>query len=114
MLYPTELRAEIDLTYKKSPLSVSFFVYFVVGVQGFEPWTPWSQTRCATRLRHTPTSTRLYLENYIDFLGLGVVEPSNSLNLVGFGVDRIYQSKNTGSKITVALGRQSLDSNKNE
>ncbi|MEY4584160.1 MAG: hypothetical protein RJB10_657, partial [Pseudomonadota bacterium] len=25
-----------------------------VGVQGFEPWTPWSQTRCATRLRHTP------------------------------------------------------------
>ena len=27
---------------------------FLVGVQGFEPWTPWSQTRCATRLRHTP------------------------------------------------------------
>ena len=27
----------------------------MVGVQGFEPWTPWSQTRCATRLRHTPT-----------------------------------------------------------
>ena len=26
----------------------------MVGVQGFEPWTPWSQTRCATRLRHTP------------------------------------------------------------
>jgi hypothetical protein len=26
----------------------------LVGVQGFEPWTPWSQTRCATRLRHTP------------------------------------------------------------
>jgi hypothetical protein len=28
----------------------------MVGVQGFEPWTPWSQTRCATRLRHTPKS----------------------------------------------------------
>ena len=27
---------------------------YMVGVQGFEPWTPWSQTRCATRLRHTP------------------------------------------------------------
>ena len=27
----------------------------VVGVQGFEPWTPCSQSRCATRLRHTPT-----------------------------------------------------------
>ena len=31
----------------------------VVGVQGFEPWTPWSQTRCATRLRHTPTKTNI-------------------------------------------------------
>ena len=28
--------------------------YEMVGVQGFEPWTPWSQTRCATRLRYTP------------------------------------------------------------
>ena len=26
----------------------------LVGVQGFEPWTLWSQTRCATRLRYTP------------------------------------------------------------
>jgi leucyl/phenylalanyl-tRNA--protein transferase len=31
----------------------------MVGVQGFEPWTPWSQTRCATRLRHTPTASIL-------------------------------------------------------
>jgi hypothetical protein len=28
----------------------------MVGAIGFEPTTPWSQTRCATRLRHTPTS----------------------------------------------------------
>ena len=28
----------------------------MVGVQGFEPWTPWSQTRCATRLRYTPNN----------------------------------------------------------
>jgi hypothetical protein len=27
---------------------------FVVGVQGFEPWTPCSQSRCATGLRYTP------------------------------------------------------------
>ena len=27
---------------------------YLVGVQGFEPWTPCSQSRCATRLRHTP------------------------------------------------------------
>src|SRR5881398_3417483 len=26
----------------------------VVGVQGFEPWTPCSQSRCATGLRYTP------------------------------------------------------------
>ena len=27
----------------------------MVGVQGFEPWTLWSQTRCATGLRYTPS-----------------------------------------------------------
>ena len=26
----------------------------MVGVEGFEPTTLWSQTRCATRLRYTP------------------------------------------------------------
>jgi hypothetical protein len=43
MLYPTELRAEIE---RKT----------MVGAIGFEPTTLWSQTRCATRLRYTPTS----------------------------------------------------------
>ena len=27
----------------------------MVGARGFEPPTPWSQTRCATRLRYAPT-----------------------------------------------------------
>ena len=36
------------------------FVFFFVGVQGFEPWTPWSQTRCATGLRYTPKSGGKY------------------------------------------------------
>ena len=27
----------------------------VVGAEGFEPPTLWSQTRCATRLRYAPT-----------------------------------------------------------
>ena len=40
LLYPVELRARFGL---------------LVGVEGFEPPTPWSQTRCATRLRYTPT-----------------------------------------------------------
>ena len=29
----------------------------LVSVQGFEPWTPSSQTRCATRLRYTEIKT---------------------------------------------------------
>ena len=32
----------------------------MVGVQGFEPWTPCSQSRCATRLRYTPTESLFY------------------------------------------------------
>ena len=28
---------------------------FLVGAEGFEPPTLWSQTRCATRLRYAPT-----------------------------------------------------------
>jgi hypothetical protein len=28
----------------------------VVGAKGFEPSTPWSQTKCATKLRYAPTS----------------------------------------------------------
>ncbi len=42
LLYPTELRAEIE---RKN----------MVGAKGFEPSTLWSQTRCATRLRYAPT-----------------------------------------------------------
>ena len=29
---------------------------YMVGEKGFEPSTPSSQTRCATRLRYSPTS----------------------------------------------------------
>ncbi len=41
----------------------SLLKYFivVVGAAGFEPAAPWSQTKCATKLRHAPTgSMRLY------------------------------------------------------
>lgn len=37
----------------------------MVGVQGFEPWTPCSQSRCATRLRYTPTEPLFYTESGI-------------------------------------------------
>jgi hypothetical protein len=30
----------------------------LVGERGFEPPTPWSRTRCSTRLSHSPTVTR--------------------------------------------------------
>ena len=30
----------------------------MVGAAGFEPATPWSQTRCATRLRYAPSLAR--------------------------------------------------------
>jgi hypothetical protein len=36
----------------------------LVGVRGLEPPTPWSQTRCASQLRYTPTGdnrSELYL-----------------------------------------------------
>ena len=31
----------------------------LVGERGFEPPTPWSRTRCSTRLSHSPTSLAL-------------------------------------------------------
>ena len=40
MLYPNELQAPA----------------YMVGAEGFEPPTPWSQTRCATKLRYAPNS----------------------------------------------------------
>jgi hypothetical protein len=30
----------------------------LVGERGFEPPTPWSRTRCSTRLSHSPTTLR--------------------------------------------------------
>ena len=30
----------------------------MVGERGFEPPTPWSRTRCSTRLSHSPTGLR--------------------------------------------------------
>ena len=69
-------------------------LFFLVGVQGFEPWTPWSQTRYATRLRYTPikyimqtysaqTTTGLQVQISIGDLHTGFVLVFNprSLNL---------------------------------
>ena len=39
---------------KKGFNDFSLKPFELVGVQGFEPWTPCSQSRCATGLRYTP------------------------------------------------------------
>ena len=33
----------------------------LVGATGFEPAAPWSQTKCATKLRHAPTNLYIIL-----------------------------------------------------
>ena len=45
LLYPAELQAEDEV----------LRVNALVGARGFEPPTPCSQSRCATKLRYTPT-----------------------------------------------------------
>ncbi len=37
-----------------------------IGVRGFEPPTPWSRTKCATRLRYTPKLIEFLLLAGID------------------------------------------------
>ena len=39
---------------KRTPAVLESFCVVLVGATGFEPATPWSQTRCATKLRHAP------------------------------------------------------------
>src|SRR5690554_4446081 len=41
--------------WKSVALPTELLPHVVVGAAGFEPATPWSQTRCATRLRYAPT-----------------------------------------------------------
>ena len=59
MTYGLEGRCSIQLSYGRDNFALlkfrlSLLTKFLVGVRGFEPLTTWSQTRYATRLRHTP------------------------------------------------------------
>src|SRR5213595_1135632 len=40
--------------YGRNPLKAGHY-FELVGERGFEPPTPWSRTRCSTRLSHSPT-----------------------------------------------------------
>ena len=59
VLYPDELRAVRKSILQSTKAHNGPLFGMVVGVQGFEPWTPCSQSRCATRLRYTPTTSIL-------------------------------------------------------
>jgi hypothetical protein len=61
LLYPAELWADIGWVYIISIEQIEK----MVGVQGFEPWTPCSQSRRATRLRYTPTEATFYTDRGI-------------------------------------------------
>ena len=57
VLYPVELRAPVHHTrssLRNAPSITALCNRKMVGVEGFEPPTPCSQSRCATRLRYTP------------------------------------------------------------
>ena len=58
MLYPIELRAQMAIPnrYHKMSADKNYKPQQLVGVEGFEPPTPCSQSKCATRLRYTPNA----------------------------------------------------------
>src|SRR5580658_4208369 len=45
----------------------------LVGERGFEPPTPWSRTRCSTRLSHSPVFTRFSSKS--EYLGGEIMQP---------------------------------------
>ena len=58
---PVTIRLEggcsIRLSYRRMSNDINIMepcLEELVGAVGFEPTTPWSQTRCATKLRHAP------------------------------------------------------------
>ncbi len=46
----------INIEHAKTKNADHMISIYFVGVPGFEPGTPWSQTRCATGLRYTPNN----------------------------------------------------------
>ena len=67
MLYPAELRAHALQQYR--------FIR-VVGAEGFEPPTLCSQSRCATRLRYSPTGVDDGASGFCAVVGPAGFEPA--------------------------------------
>ncbi len=65
---PVTIRLEggcsIQLSYRRITADIKYQAFLcleeLVGAVGFEPTTPWSQTRCTTRLCYAPIHLSLY------------------------------------------------------
>ena len=73
-----------DVNENSRQLSLSTFLLMLVGVHGFDPWTPWSQTRCATGLRYTPKTRIIAVEILLVKGGF-----SNKREFFGSSYDRV-------------------------
>ncbi len=59
----------------------------MVGAEGFEPTTPWTQTKCATRLRYAP-KLRLALVGLV--LNKFLPQCKGNFLLFSFDIPRIF------------------------
>ena len=55
----------------------------MVGAAGFEPATPWSQARCATKLRYAPSTQEIFY-HVITFIVNTRLEYVNALHVFSF------------------------------
>ena len=72
---PVTIRLEggcsIQLSYRRmtdnSSLPINLCLEELVGAVGFEPTTPWSQTRCTTRLCYAPIHLSFCIEHVVRY-----------------------------------------------
>lgn len=94
-------------------LSIIFFAngLFAVGVQGFEPWTSWSQIKRSTKLSHTPNN------GFADISAVRIVGIEPTRFLVRFWIwcvclispyPHIYWKKNLSNRGSGTWTRQHL------
>ena len=72
----------------------------LVGAAGFEPATPYSQSRCATRLRYAPTkeTSAFTLNCLVDWTGFEPVSPVREADLQSAGLSLSHHQSTKQSK----------------
>jgi hypothetical protein len=80
----------------------------MVGERGFEPPTPWSRTRCSTRLSHSPTSNGRWKDRECAQRDQPIIAFRNEFSKVTVGRD-VLQSYRSSSPARAGL-RSSLRS----